>query len=110
MIETESKHRLPAKLAAGLALSAFLVLGALVASASAQPHRNDQQGGGYHGGGYHGGDRPGGWGGGGGYYPAPPVVVYGAPYYAAPYYPPPVVYGPAIGIYIPGVAVVVGGN
>lgn len=65
-----SKRTLPAKLAAGLALSAFLVLGSFVASADAQPrrdeHRDDRGRGG------------GGWAHGGGYYVAPPVV-YGAP-------------------------------
>ncbi len=107
-IDTESKRRLPGKLATGLALSAFLGLGGLAISANAQPYHNDYRGGGYHGGGYyHGGGRPGGWG--GGYYPAPPVI-YAAPYYPAPYYPPPVVYGPAIGIYAPGVSIGIGGQ
>ncbi len=103
IIDTRSKRYLSPKLAAGLALSVFFVLGTFVASASAQPHRDDRGGGGYHGGG-----RPGGWGG-GGYYPAPPVI-YAAPYYPAPYYPPPVVYGPAIGIYVPGVSIGIGGQ
>ena len=35
-IDSKSKRRLPAKLAAGLAISAFLVLGTFVASAGAQ--------------------------------------------------------------------------
>ncbi len=98
IIDTKSKRHLSAKLAAGLAISAFLVLGTFVASANAQPHRGD-----HHRGGDHRGDRGhGDWG--GGYYPAPPVV------YAAPspyYYPPPVVYGPAIGIYLPGVSILI---
>jgi hypothetical protein len=105
IIDTDSERRLPGKFATGLALSAFLVLGGLIASASAQPyhndqHHNDQHHNDQHGGGYNGGGRPG--GGGGGYYPAPPVV------YATPYYPPPVVYGPAIGIYVPSVIIGVG--
>jgi hypothetical protein len=84
------------RLAAGLALSAALVLGTSP-PAIAQPHG----GGGHqsgHGGGYgrgHGG------GGGGGYY-RPPPVVYGSPYgnsyYGSPYPPPPVVYLPGISI------------
>jgi len=88
IIDAKSKRRLPAKLAAGLAISALLVLGTFVASASADEHRGDR-------GDYRSGDR-----GhysccyGGGYYAAPPVVY--APYYA----PPPVVYGP--GLYLPG--------
>ena len=92
IIETESKRHLPARLAAGLARAAFLVLGTFVASASAQPHRDDHRGGDHRGGGP-------GWGG-GGYYAAPPVV-YGGPVY----YPPPVVYGPTVGIVLPGVAI-----
>ena len=92
IIDTKSKRRLPAKLAAGLAISALLVLGMFVASASADEYRGDR-------GDYRGGDRGGDRGHhsccyGGGYYAAPPVVY--APYYA----PPPVVYGP--GIYLPG--------
>jgi len=72
----------------GFALSAILVLGAFVASASAQ--------------GYHGGrrdDHRGGWHG-GGYY-APPPVVYGSPYYA----PPPVVYDPGVTVVVPGIGI-----
>ena len=93
-IDTKSKYRLSAKLAAGLALSAFLVLGTFVAPASA---RDDHRGGDRHGGDhrdYRGHGR------GGGYY-APPPVVYGSPYYS----PPPVVYGPAIGINLPGISI-----
>ncbi len=93
--DTGSKRRRPAKLAAGLALSAFLTLGTLVASAGAQPHGD------YHHGPDHrfdnhddrGYDHR-------GYYPAPPVV-YGAPVYN----PPPVVYGPSVGIYLPDVSI-----
>jgi hypothetical protein len=97
IIDTESKNRLSAKLAAGVALSAFLVLGAFVATASAQPHRDDHRGGGERGWNQNGGGH--GWGG-GGYYAAPPVV-YGGP----AYYPPPVVYSPGISIVVPGVAI-----
>jgi hypothetical protein len=32
-------------------------------------------------------------------------VFYGSPYYDRPYYAPPAVYGPGIGIYVPGVSV-----
>ena len=48
IIDTKSRRHLSAKLAAGLAISAFLVLGTFVASASAAEH-----GGGGHGGGGH---------------------------------------------------------
>jgi hypothetical protein len=76
-----------AKLAAGFALSALLALGSFAAPASAQYYR-----------GYHN------WN--GGYYAAPPVV-YGSPYdggyYGSPYYAPPAVYGPGIGISLPGI-------
>jgi hypothetical protein len=103
-INTKSKRHLPASLAAGLAISAVLVLGTFVTSVNAEEHRG---GGGGRGGGhaYHGGGHRGGYGGGyggwgGGYYGAPPVV-YGSPYY----YPPPVVYGPGIGIDLPGIGV-----
>jgi hypothetical protein len=91
IIDTNSKRHLSTKLAAGLAISALLVLGTSLAPASAQDHRDD----------HHGGDRHGDWHGGrgGGY--APPPVVYGTPYYA----PPPVVYGPAVGVYLPGVSI-----
>jgi hypothetical protein len=99
-IDTKSKRRLPAKLAAGIAISAFLVLGTFAVSANAEERHDGDRAGDHrdgHGGGgnWHGG----GWGG-GGYYGAPPVI-YGAP----DYYPPPVVYGPGIGIAVPGVSV-----
>ncbi len=87
IIDTKSKRRLPAKFAAGLAISALLALGTFAVPASADEHRDDRRG-------RH--DRGHGdccWS--GGYYAAPPVVY--APYYA----PPPVVYGP--GIYLPGI-------
>jgi hypothetical protein len=85
--DTTSKRRLPATLAAGLAFSALLALGAFAVPASADYHHGDDR---------RGYDRGHGdccWG--GGYYAAPPVVY--APYYA----PPPVVYGP--GLYLPGI-------
>jgi hypothetical protein len=96
IIDTKSKRRLSAKLAAGIAISALLVFGTFVASSSAAERRAEVQHGGYHHG-YRGHDYRG-----GGYYPAPPPVVYGSPYYASPYgyAPPPVVYGPGIGVTI----------
>jgi hypothetical protein len=87
IIDTNSKRHLSTKLTVGLAISALLVLGTSLASASAEGRRDDHRGGDRRGGGH-----------GGGYY-APPPVVYGAPYYA----PPPVVYGPAVGVYLPGI-------
>jgi len=96
---TKSNRHLPATLAAGVAISAFLALGVFVSSANADEHR----GGGHAA--YYGEGHRGGYGGGyggwdGGYYGAPPVV-YGAPYY----YSPPVIYGPGIGIALPGIGV-----
>ena len=84
IIDCKRGRRLSGRLAAGLAISAFLTLGMLVAPASADDHRGDRRGG------DHRDDHRGGWG--GGYYAAPPVV------YAAPYYAPPVVYSPGINI------------
>jgi len=91
IVDTKSKHRLSAKLAAGLAISAMLALGTFAGSASA----GERWGG--HGEYHHN------WN--GGYYRAPPVVYgsqYGSSYYGSPYYAPPVVYGPGIGINLPG--------
>ena len=70
--DINSSRHLSPRLAAGLVLSAFLVLGTSLASASAEGRRDDHRGGDRH------GDWHGGGGGGGGYYPAPPVV-YGTP-------------------------------
>jgi hypothetical protein len=91
-IDTTSKRRVSAKLAAGLAISAILALGAFAAPASAD--WNDGYYREYH---HHN------WN--GGYYRAPPVVYgspYGGGYYGSPYYAPPVVYGPSVGINLGG--------
>jgi len=100
LIDTTSKRRLPAKLAAGLALGALLVVAAGVGPARADDRdrrgderhdeRHDERGRYDH-------DHDG-WN--GGYYRAPPVVYGG---YAPGYYAPPVVYGPGIGINLPGI-------
>jgi hypothetical protein len=87
-----SNRRLPPKLIAGLA---FLLLGTFVVTAGAEERHDAHRGGERHDNRGHGG----GWGG-GGYYAAPPVV-YGNP----GYYPPPVVYGPAVGIALPGLSI-----
>jgi hypothetical protein len=71
---------------AGFGLTAVLALAIIALPALADEHRG------------HGGDRHG--HGGGGFYVAPPIV-YDSPYY----YPPPVVYGPGIGIALPGVSI-----
>jgi hypothetical protein len=99
IVDTSTKWHLSPKLLAGIALSTLLVLGTAVASAGAAEHRDEHRGGDFRGNRGHGG-----WG--GGYDRAPPVV-YGSPYYApSPYYlPPPVIYGPGIGIMMPGVNV-----
>src|SRR5580704_7184385 len=89
IINAKSRRRFSAKLAAGLALSAMLSLGAFAIPAYAdgdgdnnhREHRHNWNG---------------------GYYAAPPVVYgspYGQSYYGDPYpyYPPPVIYGPSVG-------------
>lgn len=95
IIDTTSKHRLSAKLAAGLAISAMLALGTFAGSASAEERWGEHRGYHHH---YNGG-----------YYRAPPVVYgspYGGAYYGSPYYyPRPVVYGPGIGINLPGIGI-----
>jgi hypothetical protein len=120
--DTKSNRRLAAKLAAGLAISAMLALGTFTGSASAKdpdaakdhaaaparPHAappsreaarvRDPDG-----------DHRN-WNGG---YRAPPVV-YGSPYrsgyYGSPYnYPPPLVYGPVLGVGVPGLNIRIGG-
>ncbi len=75
-----------------LAVASVLVIAAFVAPAGADDHRDRNRGGEHQG--YQHGWR------GGGYYPAPPVV-YGYP----GYYPPPVVYGPGVGIVLPGIGI-----
>jgi hypothetical protein len=91
IIDTISKRRPSAKLAAGLAIFALLGLGTFAAPAEAQYR--------HHYGHYYNG----------GYYRAPPVVYgspYGNSYYGNPYYyPPPVVYGPSIGFSIGGIGI-----
>ena len=91
IIDSKSRGRLSAKLAAELAISAMLALGTFVGCAV-------DSGGEYSG--YYQN-----WN--GGYYRAPPVVYgssYGSSYYGSPYYPPPVVY-PGIGISLPGIGI-----
>jgi hypothetical protein len=92
LIDTKSKPRLSAKLAAGLVISAMFAGGIFAVPANAQPdgHRRPY---------YHN------WS--GGYYRAPPVVygsMFGSSYYGyygTPYYyPPPVVYYPPVGLSI----------
>jgi hypothetical protein len=93
IINTTSKRRLSAKLAAGIAISALLAFGTFAAPASAD--WNHERGG------Y---DQN--WN--GGYYRAPPVVYgspYGDSYYGSPYYAPPAVYGPGVGISLPFVGI-----
>ena len=96
IIDTKSKRRRAAKLAAGFAISAMLALGTL-------PYRPRRIGDGNHRGYHHN------WG---GYYRAS-LVVDGSPYhssyYGSPYHYPPVVYGPGIGIGLPGVKIGIGG-
>jgi len=91
-INTTTKRRLSAKLAAGVVVSAMLALGTFAAPANADWDGHDR-----------GHDRS--WN--GGYYQAPPVVYgssYGSSYYGySPSYYPPVVYGPSIGIGLPGI-------
>ena len=82
----------PTTFATALVIVSLLMLGTFVATAKADDHHDRNRGGESHG--YRHG-----WGG-GGYYPAPPVV-YGYP----GYYPPPVVYGPGVGIVLPGIGI-----
>ncbi len=96
IISTKS-NRLSIKFAATLAIFALLALGMFAGSASAQGRRS-----------FHHWD--------GGYYRAPPVVYgstygrrYYGPSYGDPYYsPPPLVYGPGIGINLPGIGIRIG--
>jgi hypothetical protein len=91
IVDTKSPRRPSVGLAAGIAISALLAVGAFAAPANADwdGHRD----------GYHHN-----WN--GGYYRSPPVVYgssYGYGYYGSPYYSPPVIYGPGVGISLPGV-------
>ena len=82
-----------------VAIAAFVALGigSAVLSAHAEERHDDRRGGGDH-----RDDRGRGGGGyGGGYYNAPPVV-YGSPCGWGGC-PPPVVYGPGVGIVLPGI-------
>jgi hypothetical protein len=85
-IDTTSKRRLTAKLAAGFAIATVLAVG--VAGGPARADWHDHRDRGWHDHHYTGG-----------YYAAPPVVYGGPGYYA----PPPVVYGPGVGISLPGI-------
>jgi hypothetical protein len=98
IIDTKPKRRLSAKLATGVAISAMLAFGSFAGPASADWDGNHREA-------YRN------WN--GGFYQAPPVVYgsqYGSSYYGAPYYypPPPVIYGPGIGIGLPGVRIGIG--
>jgi hypothetical protein len=99
IIDTTPGFLISTKLAAGVAIIALLALGTFISPASADGRRDDHRGVATH---SDRGDRGrGGWGG-GSYYRAPPVV-YGSPYYAPYYAPPPVIYGPSVGIALPGI-------
>jgi hypothetical protein len=89
MTKTTGCH---ATFATALVVAGALAFGTFVAPANAEDHHNGNRGGGGHG--YQHG-----WAG-GGYYPAPPIV-YGYP----GYYPPPVVFGPGVGIFLPGIGI-----
>jgi hypothetical protein len=91
IIDTKSRRRLSAKLAAGFVIAAMLALGTVATPAHAE---------------WNGDHRDYGRNWTGGYYRAPPVVYgsqYRSSYYGRPYYYPPVVYGPGIGISLPGI-------
>ena len=96
IIDTKSTRQRSAKLAAGILISAMLALGTLAVPANAEWDGNHRE---HH---HH-------WN--GGYYRAPPVVYgsqYRSSYYGSRYYYPPVVYGPGIGIGLPGVNIGIG--
>jgi hypothetical protein len=87
-INKGSNRTRAARLVAGVTVAAVLALGVSAGTANARwDHRDDH-------------DHRG-WS--GGYWHSPPVV-YGAPGYYG-YAPPPVVYGPGIGVTMPGVSV-----
>jgi len=95
----------PARISVTFAIAGLLAVGTLAIGTLAVPaHAEDHHGGRDNRGGrdHRGGRGYGGWN--GGVYVAPPVV-YGSPYYSPYYYPPPVVYGPAIGVTLPGVSI-----
>jgi hypothetical protein len=97
-IDITAKRRRSATLAAGIALSALLVLGAGIGTARADDRDRDHRGWERQENHAHRGH----WT--GGYYRAPPVVYYHEP--APTYYyrqPPPVYYGSGIGVTLPGV-------
>ena len=91
--DTKSMRRRSAKVAAGVAISAMLALGAFIAPAQAQ--WTDSYG--Y----YHSGYRHYYTG---GYYRAPPVAYSGYYGNGYGYYAPPVVYGPGISLSLPFVS------
>ena len=96
IMDTKSKRRRPARLAAAFGICTMLALGTLAVPANADWDGNHR--------GYHHN-----WN--GGYYRAPPVVYgsqYHSSYYGSPYRYPPVVYGPGIGIGLPGVNIGIG--
>jgi hypothetical protein len=96
IIDSKSKRRPSAKLAAGFGICTMLALGTLAVPANADWDGGDR--------GYHHN-----WN--GGYYRAPPVVYgsqYRSSYYGSPYRYPPVVYGPGIGIGLPGFSIGIG--
>ena len=92
------KRRLSAKVAPALALAAMMAVGAFPLTASADNNHNNDHHNYHH---YNGWD--------GGYYRPPPVVYpYSGYGYYAPAYPPPVVYGPGVGINLPGLSIGIG--
>lgn len=95
-MDTTSKRRLSAKLAAGLAISVLLIFGAGIGTARADDDRDHRGRGGWERQENH--HEHGQWT--GGYYRAPPVV-YAPPSYYAP--PPAVYYGSGIGVTLPGI-------
>ena len=80
-----------ARLVASVAVAGIVAIGMTAGTAQARwdEHRDEHR------------DGHRGWS--GGYWGAPPVV-YGSPY-SYGYYPPPTVYGPGIGINLPGVSI-----
>jgi hypothetical protein len=97
IVATRLKHHLSGRLTAALVVSTVIAFASFIVPANADwnsDHRRDQNN-------WNRGD-----------YRAPPIVYgspygpsyYGSSYYGSPYnYPPPVVYGPTIGIGLPGI-------